>query len=225
MTCADLIPDADLLGRALLDDTAPTLGRQVSRWTLAQRCSAIRDFVTLMRPELVDLLSEDPHLHLDLSLRAVAERVGAGHRLNGGAPRQRGGRAPSAAQICAVPDAVGQAPGYLGLRNRAFFTILAETGSRVNALRALDGTDCVEMPNGRLRLFRHEKGKGEPREVELSHAEAEGCDRTLGRSTTTAPYADGRRVSASVSKGQSGAARHAAGGRFMTSTGRCGPVA
>ena len=59
-------------------------------------------------------------------------------------------------------------PGYLGARNRAFFLILAETGARVNALRRLDGTDCVEMPNGRLRIFLHEKGKAEPREIELS---------------------------------------------------------
>jgi integrase len=59
-------------------------------------------------------------------------------------------------------------PGYRGLRNRAFFLILAETGARVNALRQLEGTDCVEMPSGRLRLFLHEKGGFEPREIELS---------------------------------------------------------
>ena len=172
MACTDLVRDEDLLGRVLVDDTAPTLGRRLSRWTLAQRRSAIRDFVTLMRPELKVLLSEEPHERLDRALRTVAERVGVGYRLTGGAPRRRGGRAPSGTQIRDVLDAVGRAPGYRGLRNRAFFLILAETGSRVNALRELDGGDCVEMPSGRLRLFLHEKGKGDPREIELSRAAA-----------------------------------------------------
>lgn len=168
MTCADLVQDEDLLGRVLMDDTAPTLGTRLSRWTLAQRRSAIRDFMTLMRPELKVLLAEEPHDRLDRALRAVAERVGAGYRLTGGAPRRRGGRAPSETQIQDVLDAVGRIPGFRGLRNRAFFLILAETGSRINALRELDGADCVEMPSGRLRLFLHEKGKNEPREIELS---------------------------------------------------------
>ena len=65
-------------------------------------------------------------------------------------------------------------PGYQGARNRAFFTILAETGCRVNALRTLEGQDCVEMPTGRLRIFLHEKGKAEPREIEVSR-EASGA--------------------------------------------------
>jgi integrase len=72
-----------------------------------------------------------------------------------------------------VLDAVGTAPGFVGARNRAFFTILAETGARVNALRQLDGAGCIEMPSGRLRVFLHEKGKAEPREVELSHEAAQ----------------------------------------------------
>lgn len=173
MTCADLIRDEGLLSQVLVHDTAPTLGTRLSRWTLAQRRSAIRDFVTLMRPELRVLLSEEPHERLDRALRTVADRVGAGYRLNGGAPRRRGGRAPSDSQVWDVLEAVGRAPGYLGTRNRAFFTILAETGARVNALRQLDGADCVEMPSGRLRLFLHEKSKGERREVELSRAAAE----------------------------------------------------
>lgn len=173
MSCAELMRDEQLLGRVLVDDTAPTLGTRLSRWTLAQRRSAIRDFVTLMRPELMTLLGEEPHARLDRALQAVAERVGAGYRLTGGAPRRRGGRAPSETQIRDVLDAVGQTPGYRGVRNRAFFQILAETGARVNALRLLDGSDCVEMPSGRLRLFLHEKSKGKPREVELSRAAAD----------------------------------------------------
>lgn len=168
VTCVDLFRNEQLLGRALVEDTALTLGTQLSKWTLAQRRSAIRKFTTLMRPELLQVLGEDPNDVLDRALRGVADRVGGGYRLTGGAPRQRGGRAPSGTQIQDILDAVGAAPGYLGTRNRAFFTILAETGCRVNALRMLDGADCVEMPSGRLRLFLYEKGKREAREVELS---------------------------------------------------------
>jgi integrase len=174
MTCADLIRNEKLLGRVLVHDIAPTLGTRLSRWTLAQRRSAIRSFAALMRPELIRLLAEEPLDRVDRALRSVAERIGAGYRLTGGAPRRRGGRAPSATQVRDLLDAVGRTPGYLGARNRAFFTILAETGARVNALRRLDGADCVEMPSGRLRLFLHEKGKAEPREVELSRDAADG---------------------------------------------------
>ncbi len=71
-------------------------------------------------------------------------------------------------EVDAVVEAAGSAPGYKGLRNRAFLLLLAETGARVNALRTLDGTDCVEMPDGTLRAFVHEKGKRRKREIELS---------------------------------------------------------
>ena len=172
VTWADLIRNENLLGLVLVDETAPTLGTRLSKWTLAQRRSAIRDFFTLMRPELLGLVGEEPHDRLDRALRTVAERVGTGYRLTGGAPRQRGGQALSALQIRDVIDAAGRESGYRGARNRAFFTILAETGARVNALRQLDGADCVEMPSGRLRIFLHEKGKAEAREIELSHAAA-----------------------------------------------------
>ena len=95
VTCVDLFQDERLLGRALVDDTAPTLGHQLSKWTLAPRRSALRSFAKLMRPELLTLLGVDPHDRLDRALRAVAERVGGGYRLTGGAPRRRGGTAPS----------------------------------------------------------------------------------------------------------------------------------
>ena len=67
---------------------------------------------------------------------------------------------------------LGDAPGFAGSRNRSFFGILLATGCRVNALRLLDGSHCVAMPNGRLRIYLHEKGKGERREVELSRKAA-----------------------------------------------------
>ena len=50
---------------------------------------------------------------------------------------------------------------------------MAESGTRVNALRTLDGAECFEMSSGRLRIFVHEKGKDEPREIELSREAAE----------------------------------------------------
>ncbi len=59
MTMAGLFQDDALLGRALIHDgsaqssTLPTL-------TLAQRRSAIRYFATLMRPELLPLIKDDP---------------------------------------------------------------------------------------------------------------------------------------------------------------------
>ena len=62
----------------------------------------------------------------------------------------------SAAQVKLRADRLGGA---------ADVRILAETGCRVTALRTLDGTNCVEMPSGRLRLFLHEKGKAEAAET------------------------------------------------------------
>jgi len=167
VTCVELFRDPGLLGRVLIEDTAPTRGTQLSRWTLAQRRSAIRSFATLMRPELLVSLGEEPAIRLDRALQAVATRMGTGYRLTGGTPRRRGGSVPTAADVAAMLEAAAAEPGYAGRRDRAFFAILAATGARVNALRELDGADCVTMPAGQLRLFLHEKGKAEPREVEL----------------------------------------------------------
>lgn len=167
----DVFRDASLLGRALVDDRSSN-GSRLSKWTLAQRRSAIRSFANLMRPELLVLLGEEPADVVDRALRSVAERIGAGYRLTGGAPRQRGGRAPSRDEVTAVLRCLGHAPDVAGLRNLAFFGILAATGCRVNALRQLDGRDCLILPNGRMRLYLHEKGKIERREVELSREAA-----------------------------------------------------
>lgn len=168
VTCAELFRDPMLLGKSLVHHRSLGNGQQLSRWTLDQRRAALRSFAKLMRPELSGLLDENPHAVLDEALRAVAEKVGTRYRLNGGTPRRRGGRTPTAREIGAVLNALGQAQGWLGLRNRVFFRILFETGARVNALRRLDGADCLELAGGHLRLFLHEKGKDEPREVELS---------------------------------------------------------
>jgi hypothetical protein len=159
VTCGDLFRDPSLLGRALVDDLGQD-GRQLSRWTLAQRRSAVRSFASLMAPELTTLLDEDPHAVLDRALRSVARRVGTGYRLTGGVPRRRGGYAPTASEVAAVTTTAGAETGFAGARNAAFFSILGETGARVNALRELDGTDYVTMPSGRIRLFLHAKGRG-----------------------------------------------------------------
>lgn len=167
ITLADLFCDATLLGRALVDAISAT-GTQLSKWTLAQRRSAIRSFANLMRPELLVILGEEPVNVVNRALRLVAERIGGGYRLTGGAPRRRGGTAPSRDEVSAVLQCLGEAPGFIGRRNKAFFGILMATGCRVNALRNLDGTNCLVLRNFRVRLYLHEKGKAERREVELS---------------------------------------------------------
>jgi len=96
VTYLALFRDASLLGRALVDDIDVESGRQLSKWTLAQRRSAARSFASLMQPELQALLDESPHAVLNRALRSVAQRVGGGYRLTGGAPRKRGGYAPAA---------------------------------------------------------------------------------------------------------------------------------
>src|SRR5687767_11120978 len=78
---AEFFQNEQLLGRSVIDDTAMEGEARLSKWTLAQRRSAVRTFVTLMRPELGQLLGEDPNIVLDRSLRAVAERVGGDYRL------------------------------------------------------------------------------------------------------------------------------------------------
>ncbi len=167
ITLGTLFQQTTLLGRALVDDRGSVADLQLSRWTLAQRRSAVRSFATLMQPELQRLLGQDPHAVVDSALRCVAQRVGAGYRLSGGKPRKRGGHAPTATEVAAVIDAASHCPGFTGLRNAVFFRILAETGTRVNALRELDCGDCVAMPSGSFRLFVHAKGDDAAREVEL----------------------------------------------------------
>lgn len=171
VTPVELFGDAHLLGRALVDEVSTT-GAQLSKWTLAQRRSAVRSFAALMRPELLSLLGAEPSAVVERALREVAERVGGGYRLPGGRPRRRGGCVPTPDEVNRVLAVLGRAPGFVGLRNRAFFGLLVATGCRVNALRSLDGTACVLMPSGRLRLYLHEKGKAERREVELSREAA-----------------------------------------------------
>lgn len=166
-TLAALFIDPQLLGRALVDDRHPDGEHRLSRWTLAQRRSALRSLATLIYPELQAIIHDDPHRQLDLALQTVAERVGTGYRLSGGAPRQRGGYTPPADDIRKVLEFVSAEPGFLGLRNQVFFTILGISGARVNALRELNGSDWLALPSDRVRLFLHEKGKRQPREVAL----------------------------------------------------------
>jgi len=171
VTPVELFGDAHLLGRALVDEVSTT-GARLSKWTLAQRRSAVRSFAALMRPELLPLLGAEPSAVVERALRAVAERVGGGYRLTGGRPRRRGGIVPTPDEVNRVLAVLGDASGFIGQRNRAFFGLLGATGCRVNALRSLEGAACVLMPSGHLRLYLHEKGKAERREVELSREAA-----------------------------------------------------
>lgn len=84
VSLAALFCDPVLLGHALVHDRGTIDGRQLSRWTLAQRRSAIRSCASLMHPELATF-GVDAHAVLDRTLRGVAERVGTGYRLTGGA--------------------------------------------------------------------------------------------------------------------------------------------
>ena len=210
VTLLQVFDDAPLLGQALVDDISSDGYTQLSRWTLAQRRSAIRSFATLMRPELLACLEEEPTQIVDKALRGAAERVGIGFRLTGGAPRRRGGATPSKDEVEALLEAVGRAPGYEGVRNRAFFGILAATGSRVNALRLLNGSDCLVLPNGRARLYLHEKGKTEPREVELGTkalAELRAYMREFNRHAAARGWTGRLRLGEQVAIWRSGAGR------------------
>lgn len=196
-----LFRDVPLLGGALVDDVSLT-GGQLSKWTLAQRRSALRKFAGLMRPELLELVGEDPLSLVDRALRTIAERVGSGYRLTGGSPRNRGGTTPTAAEVTRLIDVLAQAPGFVGRRNVAFFRLLWTTGCRVNALRLLDGQDFIVMPDGRIRLYLHEKGKSEPREVELDDITADVLRSYLKAYNLTAAST---RKSSRVHIGRSGA--------------------
>jgi len=167
-----LFRDPALLGHVLVDDRGTVDKRQLSRWTLAQRRSAIRSFASLMCPELA-ALGVDGHMVLDRALRDIAERVGTGYRLTGGRTRHRGGYAPTTGEVAAVMARMGEGRDFAAARDIAFFGILAESGARVNALRELDGADCVTLPSGRIRLFLHAKGGEEAREVEVSRDRAD----------------------------------------------------
>jgi integrase len=169
---AEVFHDQALLGSAIIDDRSSG-GARLSRWTLAQRRAAVRAFARLMAPELRPLLGMEPEAVVIGALRRVAERVGGGYRLSGGQPRRRGGRVPTPAETAAILAEAARAAGFKGKRNRAFLTLLRETGSRVNALRELQGRDILILPNGRVRLMLHAKGQRERREVEVSQEAAD----------------------------------------------------
>jgi hypothetical protein len=134
VTWQELVQNVDLLGRALADDISPTIpNKRLSKWTMATRRSAVRKFIALLRDDLMAASGEDPDSVLDSALRSVAEPVGLGFRLNGGAPRRRGGDVPTSEQVAAVLATLGQADGYRGNSNRAFYGILAESGARERA--------------------------------------------------------------------------------------------
>ena len=159
--------DPKALGRALVNDTSKD-GRQLSKWTMAQRRSAIRSFARMMGPQARRLTGRDPLGIVEEALRLSTERVGGGFRLTGGAPRRRGGPHPSPDELAAIIQETAREPGFEGHRNEAFLWILFESGSRVNALREASCADLVELPMGGIRLQIHAKGRSQRREIELT---------------------------------------------------------
>ena len=65
---------------------------------------------------------------------------------------------------------MGREEGWIGLRDRAFTTLLSSTASRVTALRTLDSADCHVLPGDRVRVLLHQKNGRERHEVELDRA-------------------------------------------------------
>lgn len=179
MDIVDLFRMESILGRALAECSSAESGQPLSRWRHATLRSSMRRLARLMHPELHEALREDATAILERALRGAAVRVGGGYRLPGGQPRGRGGAVPSGNAITRVLEASELEPGLDGLRNRAFFRILASSGARVNALRSLDARDCVVLPSGRMRLTLHEKGKRDPREIELSREDAAAVNRYI----------------------------------------------
>ena len=163
----ELFLDPRALGQALVADGS-TKGGKLSKWTLDQRRSAVRSFAKLMAPELKRLTGQQPLRIVNEALRLVAHRVGSRYYLPGGRPRGQGGPAPTSAQVSDIVKITAQASGFKGHRNEALFTILYQSGSRVNALLEADCSDLIVMPNGTVRLMLNAKGRCEPREIELT---------------------------------------------------------
>ena len=162
----DLFMDRDLLGRALVSDRLAD-GQICSKSTIAHRRTAIRSVATMLRPELQADLGRDPHEIIREALRSVAERRGGGYRIQGGTPRTRGGPTPTRDEVEAILAAMGRTEGWLGLRDRAFATLLGSTAARVTALRTLDAADCHVLPDDRVRVLLHQKSGRARHEAEL----------------------------------------------------------
>ena len=93
------------------------------------------------------------------------------------------------AEVQAIIAAAAAIGGFQRRRNRAYLTLLHETGSRVNALREIDGQDIIELPNGRLRVLLHAKGRRERREVEVSERASQLLGDYVGAFNGQAAYA------------------------------------
>lgn len=163
----ELFRDEHALGLALIDERRADGGTH-SRWTLSQRRTAVRKFAELMAPELRPQLHAEPLEVLNRALRRVAERVGSGYRLTGGRPRRFAGPIPTAEEVGAIVREAARSAGFQGKRNLAFFTVLYESGCRVNALRELRCDKVFALPSGHLRVMVHAKSRASEREIELS---------------------------------------------------------
>ena len=171
VTLIELFRDEALLGRTLASDLGRG-GRQRSRWTIAHHRTAIRAAATQIRPELIELLRENPHDVIRRALRGAATPIGTGFRLGGGVPRARGGIVPTAAEVREIIRALGEGGDWRAARDQALGLFLAGTASRITAARTLNAADCHAMKDGSIRVIVQQKSHRDPREVELGDDEA-----------------------------------------------------
>ena len=154
-----------LLGAILVAAERAGGGSEVSGWTVANRRTAMRSVAGLLAPELEAAGISEPSSVVDEALRACAERVGMRYRLPKAPVRNRGGHAPSPADVRAVMTAMREEPGWAGRRDAILVELMFVTGCRVNAALGLfsahwwpraDTGSCEAPP--RLRRVPHPRG-------------------------------------------------------------------
>ena len=146
-----------LLGAILVSAKRAGGGPEVSGWTVANRRTAMRSVAGLLAPELEAAGISEPSSVVDDALRACAERVGMRYRLPKAPVRNRGGRAPSPAEVRAVTEAMREEPGWAGRRDALLVELLFLVGCRVNAAVALRGASVTRRPDGRGLMHVHAK--------------------------------------------------------------------
>jgi integrase len=176
----EFFADSHLLGQTLASGQASGGHRAISAWLASQRRSVSRSFALLMANEFGELGIADPEATVTAALRAVAEPVGCGYRLPVGWPRGRGGPMPTPKEADLILAAMSSEPGWVGTRNAAFVSILAERGQRIGALLKLDGANLHRLPTGQVRALLHAKSSREPFELLIPAEAAEALDAYIG---------------------------------------------
>ena len=146
-----------LLGAILVAAERAGGGSEVSGWTVANRRTAMRSVAGLLAPELEAAGISEPSSVVDEALRACAERVGMRYRLPKAPVRNRGGHAPSPADVRAVMTAMREEPGWAGRRDAILVELMFVTGCRVNAALGLLGASITRRTGGRGLIQVHAK--------------------------------------------------------------------